>query len=208
MSHIHIIILHIYSSRDRQTDFLHTHSHFIYCLLELELQTNHQRSSQSRRRKAPTRAFTWLKALTSTCPLWLVSQFHIYLLCLSWFSIVSYKCESTSSYFDPAEGLSRGLLRDCESFADSLFGTYLTSWLQFSCFVSSFWKIQDFANTKYKQCCSLLCNTVTFIDVYICSCLMLFPLLCKYQLMLNVCVAILCNTSYLYLISLSLCWYL
>ena len=72
--------------------------------------------------KAPTRAFSWLKAPTSAFtfktllrhyanhPLMnfaLASQFHVYLPCL--------KYESACRRFQPGEGPTRGLLCDCEN---------------------------------------------------------------------------------------------
>ena len=49
-----------------------------------------------------------LYLLWGQCPLSIVSK-----QCL--------KCESASRRFKPGEGLSRGLFRDCETFADGLF---------------------------------------------------------------------------------------
>ena len=57
----------------------------------------------------------------------LASQFHIYLL---WVNICLAKClkyDSASRPFQPGEGPKRGLLRDCENFADSSFAALFFS---------------------------------------------------------------------------------
>ena len=51
-----------------------------------------------------------------------VSQFHVY---LPWGQRLAYclKCESTSRRFQPGEGPSRGLLRDCTTSPINRFAT-------------------------------------------------------------------------------------
>ena len=56
----------------------------------------------------------WLSLMTFAS----ASQFHTY---LQWVNICLASCESTSRYFQPGEGPSRGLLRDCEKFGKGSF---------------------------------------------------------------------------------------
>ena len=48
----------------------------------------------------------------------LVSQFHIYFLCLGTCLAKCLKCECSSKHFEPGEGPNKSLSRDCEIFAN------------------------------------------------------------------------------------------